>query len=404
MKMPLFLALFFFILISSCTSQDKSNSIVNLEDKNFELDTSFFSEDNNIARNAIVVEDGYLIAGQKFTTTDSIQYCSALLKLSLDGKLLKQEFLGNSNSSNHSKIGSIFQIKGDRIIQLGIKQNQLWLREIDSDLNLIKDTLFSINTNPYHRLAVGLKENNFVVVHNQNRTYDLFNISYIDYDLNYSEHIQINNKNSPLNYLNYRVNDAIYDPETGKFFILGEGCSKKTCEDYEYSIIVFNTNSKLIEKTIPLETGKKKLFSRIKIYKGLLYLLGTSNKKLQNVSISGRKISTDHDILVESYTKKGEKVSEFTHNEYLADYPSDMILIKDKILLVGQIFDHQNTQFLSMYLTFDLEGMLLEKRIFGYNNHAGNKLEKVLKISNDKVLLLGKQKGWKVIVDKIKHE
>lgn len=75
-----------------------------------------------------------------------------------------------------------------------------------------------------------------------------------------------------------------------------------------------------------------------------------------------------------NFTLKKEKKSEFTPNEYLVDYPSDMILIKDQILLVGQIFDYQNTQFSSMYLMFDLEGMLLEKRIFGYNNHAGDKL------------------------------
>jgi len=121
------------------------------------------------------------------------------------------------------------------------------LREIDKNLNLIRDTLFSINTDYYNRLAVGLKENNFVVVHNKNRTNNLFNISYIDYDLKYSEHFQINSKNSNLNYVNFRVNDAKYDPETGKLFILGEGCSKNSCEDYKFSIIVFDTNSKLVE-------------------------------------------------------------------------------------------------------------------------------------------------------------
>jgi len=131
--------------------------------------------------------------------------------------------------------------------------------------------------------------------------------------------------------------------------------------------------------------------------------LGTHNKELENVSISGRKISYDSDILVQSYTKEGEKISEFTHDEYLSDYPYDMTLIKDKLLLVGQMFDHQNAQPLSTCLTFDLEGTLLEKRIFGYNDNVENKLERVLKISNDKVLLLGKQNGWRVMVHKIQH-
>jgi len=111
MTIPLFLTLFFSILITSCVSQGKTDSIANLENKNFELDTTFFLDDNNFAKDAIVVEDGYIIVGQKFTPTDSIQHWSALVKLSLDGKLLKKEFLGGYNSSNKSKIESIFQIK-----------------------------------------------------------------------------------------------------------------------------------------------------------------------------------------------------------------------------------------------------------------------------------------------------
>jgi hypothetical protein len=180
------ITLSFSILMNSCSPKNtsvkevKNASVEDLKDSVTDFDVSFFPTDNNFVKEAIVVKDGYIIAGQNFLRTDSIYHRSALVKVSLNGELMKKEYLGETESMNNKYMETVFKVKDDRIIQIGTKNNKLWIREIDHDLSLIKDVSFSADMSTMPQPQVGAKIDNFMVLYNSfyNR-HNLFNVSYI---------------------------------------------------------------------------------------------------------------------------------------------------------------------------------------------------------------------------------
>ena len=133
------ISLFFILLYNTALSQ-------NIDKNDFQLNVNFFEKDNNIPKYAIELNDCFIVAGQAFNKDNDLIYNSAIIKLSKDGKLIKKVFLGSEDISNRKSMKSVFLIK-NRIVQFGTfrKKNRshLWLREIDSDLNVIKEKEFN---------------------------------------------------------------------------------------------------------------------------------------------------------------------------------------------------------------------------------------------------------------------
>ena len=129
------ISLFFILLYNTALSQ-------NIDKNDFQLNVNFFEKDNNIPKYAIELNDCFIVAGQAFNKDNDLIYNSAIIKLSKDGKLIKKVFLGSEDISNRKSMKSVFLIN-NRIVQFGTfrKKNRshLWLREIDSDLNVIKE-------------------------------------------------------------------------------------------------------------------------------------------------------------------------------------------------------------------------------------------------------------------------
>lgn len=104
-------------------------------------ETDLYPDSNNIPRSVISLPsgDGYLVLGQKFTEIDSIQHASALVKLSQDGKPLKEAFFGE----DRARLVNISSDGKNRIVLAGVNDGKLWIRRVDEDLNVISDTVFS---------------------------------------------------------------------------------------------------------------------------------------------------------------------------------------------------------------------------------------------------------------------
>lgn len=100
-----------------------------------------YADSNNIPRSVISLPsgDGYLVLGQKFTEIDSVQHASALVKLSRDGKLLKETFFGR----DRARLVNISSDGKNRIVLAGVDDDKLWIRRVDEDLNVVSDTVFS---------------------------------------------------------------------------------------------------------------------------------------------------------------------------------------------------------------------------------------------------------------------
>lgn len=390
----------------------KNASVEDLKDSVTDFDVSFFPTDNNFVKEAIVVKDGYIIAGQNFLRTDSIYHRSALVKVSLNGELMKKEYLGETESMNNKYMETVFKVKDDRIIQIGTKNNKLWIREIDHDLSLIKDVSFSADMSTMPQPQVGAKIDNFMVLYNSfyNR-HNLFNVSYINYDdFNDALHTSITREDENVqHYLDYMMYDAVYDSKTQNFFIIGTGCLKKDekglCDVQEKSIIIYNTNSKSVEKVIPFQTfishrknksSINKILMTIDVYKGRIYTAGLLIDLKNNATFETYSQRKSFDLLVQSYTIAGEKVGEFRHTIAKKSGRVMDLLVNDDNIHIGGEVSH-TLAYSSAYFRFDLQGTLLEQRTFRDPKSMESRITKLLITPDEKLLLLGKGKGWRIL-------
>lgn len=75
------------------------------------------------------------------------------------------------------------------------------------------------------------------------------------------------------------------------------------------------------------------------------------------------------------------------------------IILNDKIYIGGYQYNNKIIKEESLFLTFDLEGKLLEKLLFSdEKKHSENRITKIIPLENDTFLLLGKGNGWRIIV------
>lgn len=394
------LILLFLIVLSSCHSQDKKD-IQNEKTTGFILDSVYFfhQKNNDFPKNAIAINNGYIITGQKHLKTDSVNHKSALIKISPDGTLLKQRFYGNSHTSGYATNETIFKTNNGKILQFGEKEKKLWLREIDSNLNTIKDTVLGIGVNALYQPRVAIKDNEFIVISNKSyKSESLFNLSYISNDLKQIEHEAVKSiKNT--SYIDYIVKDIAYDSTKDNLYILGGGCLEKNekgfCKNFEWSILVYN--AKRFKKKITLTKGTE--FKTIEIYNNTIYVAGRLSKKLEKpIKHGGYEITKDIDYFVASYNQEGKKLLDFSYNENESDYIKDMLVSNNKIYLVGEMFNRENSKFLATYFSFDLKGKLIERRIFSYKHYLENRITRIIKLNN-KILILGKSGSWRIMIN-----
>ena len=107
------------LLSLACNAQPAKNNGVNKGENGFLLDVSFYKENNNIPKSAVILPDGFIVSGQKFTTQNSITQPSALVKVSPTGKIIKQEFIGNNGGFERmARLEYLLQIGKNRIVQI----------------------------------------------------------------------------------------------------------------------------------------------------------------------------------------------------------------------------------------------------------------------------------------------
>lgn len=395
---------FAFLILSSCKSQEPNTLVPNLEDTNFQYDSVFLIRPGygHFATNAVVVDDGYIITGQNITDTGTIVHRSSLLKLSFDGDLLIQKNYGNNTGFEYARNETLFKIDGSRIIQVGEKKEQLWVREIDNNLNVLRDTVFPADIRVLYDPQLGQVNDKLVIVSDKGySSNNLFNIYFISKNLDDLEFHPITG--TDLNYLSYTMHDAEFSRD-GEIYVLGEGCleedSEGICQKTEWSVIIFDANNKSIVKKNIIEKGG--WFNAIKVYKNKIYVGGSFATKLETPVKYGRfknySTSKNIDSYVAIYNRNGNLLSEFTHDENLSDFLSDIIVYDNNIQLVGWTNDMNKSRSLSTYFSFGLDGKLLERRIFGDGTYDDNQMNRIVRTPDNKVLLLGQGRAWRIII------
>lgn len=122
----------------------------------------WFTTSNNRLKGAVTIDSQgtMVIVGQKFTTTDSMEYPSMIAKVSPEGELLISKPIGNSimeiskykrrerfYERNEERLTQILKTNDSRLLLFGYKtfenhEDRLWIIEIDKDLNVLKDTVY----------------------------------------------------------------------------------------------------------------------------------------------------------------------------------------------------------------------------------------------------------------------
>lgn len=413
--MKYFLIVFLVLSLTNCDVPQRQLSSSQTQNKDFALDTTYFETNgNNIAKNAIQIEDGYIITGQKFTYTDSVTSRCALLKISPKGKILKHSFYGNNRRSNYSKSETIYRINNGKIIQVGEKKDQMWIREIDEDLNVLKDTVFPIGINALFQPNIVIKEKEFVVISNNSSTSEgLIDVSFVSNNLKNLEYVPIQRDPIKFNYENYNVVDMVHNPSTDILYILGGGCLTKdvngNCENYDNSLIVYNLHSKKIEHVFHFE-NKEELKS-IRLHKNYLYVAGhiAKGKKIpieDNEETRYHYQLMSYDYYVAKFNLQGKRLNEFNvENEKMTSRLLDMEVFDNTFLTVGFTSSFNPAQNFGSYLSIDFKGKTIKKNDSYAHNTRDNMFVNIIKLSESKVMILGQGGGaWRVIIDDIKHK
>jgi len=374
-----------------------------LSDKDFKLDVSFYPLNNNFAKSGIKIKDGYIISGQNFFKKDTITNNSAVIKLSNEGVKLKELFSGNDVSyRNPSTNKIIYGIDNNRLIQIGEKnKKKLWLRVLNTDLEILKDTVYkSIPIDVLSEPYFFEEKNGFYIVSNSSYYRDLeINITYFDKKTLKGKNDVIKFIEEPFNFFKLGGFTATHDVENNLMYILLNGCperEKNLCKEYKLYLIEYDLFNKKINNFKIIEEPNFN-DARIIFHKNDLYLIGIKRlkEKLEN---NQTKNITKFNVKV--YSTGFDKKREFEYgDDTFNQYMNHAIILNDKIYIGGYQYNNKIIKEESLFLTFDLEGKLLEKLLFSdEKKHSENRITKIVPLENDTFLLLGKGNGWRIIV------
>lgn len=371
------------LLISSCEGQEE-----------IKFDLSLYPGGSNFVKNGVEVDNGFIVIGQKFTYTDSITNRSAIVKIDAEGKVQKEIFLGREKYPS-SKLESIFSTSDNRLFLLGEDYNKLWVREIDQELEVIRDTIFNANVDCLFDPILFPFKDQFVIIANTTRSSDLFSVVFTDKNLENPEYVHINSKNSFLKYLYYSIRDICYDEKSGKAYILGAGCLEKDheglCKKNEYSILVYDPVSKRVQDKIIINDGIG--FESIVVYDDQILVAGIVVSEQENIK--------NADNFIQILNIEGNKKNVFKIDDHNCNRLKSVTIIENEIIIVGHVFDEAVKKFYPAFVRTNLEGEVLESHIetIQFNNEDGWGMphwEKAISTNNGEILLVGQGDGWRV--------
>lgn len=379
-----------------------SQTELNISEDNFLLNANCFDKDNStVAKYAIELNDCYIVAGQAFNKNKDIINNSAIIKLSKEGELIKTVFLGSEDVLNRMSMKTVYLIN-DRIIQLGTKRKKnrsyLWLREIDSDLNVI-------NEKEFEEFTVADGSDPIVLSDNKKRIYIItktddsesikngINLSQLstNFELVKSQYISLIEPHLNVQHVAATLNGK-------RIFITAFVCVEKTnniCNREKTILFDLNLKSNSIKrvKIIPKESfiGKKLLINKNK-----LFLIGSQS--VFNKSINKYEKYTSVDIFDLKFNKIGEFTSK-TDEIGLHEIAIDAIILNDTLKIVGENYKMKTIPSNSFYLSFDLKGNLIENKTFRFSSkNLNNTFRKIIPLSNNSYMILGMGDGWRILI------
>ncbi|MRX68488.1 hypothetical protein SAMN06265349_101496 [Flavobacterium resistens] len=165
MKQTFYLASFLICIaqffLSSCFNNSKEKIISQNKTEQLIWSQKWFPDNAARLKGAVIIDDkGTLIAvGQNFTTTDSIDHPTTIAKISSDGIMLQNKPIGKTGlykgkykknrpyNDYEDRLIEILKTNDQRILLFGYKTfpgftKKLWMLEIDSNLNILKDTVY----------------------------------------------------------------------------------------------------------------------------------------------------------------------------------------------------------------------------------------------------------------------
>ena len=377
------------------------------QDKDLKLNTNYFPTNNNVARAAVEVNDGYIIAGQNFEQEDNVQFNSAIIKIDKNGNLLKKTFLGNSKEfDTEFSMKSVYGINSKRLIQLGTKKidkrSYLWLREVSENLDVLQDKVYeSISAAVTQEPAVFPVEKGFYVVSESGFSRDLeLNLTFISDDLQKTDNHIISFIEPPFDFFGkFDFSAALVG---NKFYIITNAVDERHAPDeaakYRTYILEYDLASRKITKHAKI--SESDFFSRkMIIHNNLIYVVGVKDTGELLPNKLGRR-----NTVVKVLNMNFEKIKEFNYmpaadKGKFTEHLYDAAIVEDNLHIVGEIYKSGTSSNESIYLKFDLNGKLLEDRFLKYGSaYSENRLMKIVPLKNNELMLLGKGDGWRVLI------
>lgn len=331
-----------------------------------------YPESNNIPSSAIFFKNNFYIVGQRFTKRDSIKHTQAIIKISEDGKVLKEKIFG----LDERRMKNIYLSPNNKIYLVGVYDEKLWIREVDKNLDVVREKIFE-NTSCYDLYPPKLffYKNEFIVVNNSRK----HKIEIIRLNDDFTE---IRRKSISHPFRSSQVSslitfqDAIITPNQ-KIVIVGNGHPfkphHKDEEEFAYDAFFLQVN---------LESEEIDWFSSIGEGKG--YYVATSLVYFKNnIYVTGmnRELNGYFDIALYKLSEEGKLLIHKNIKSKIGGWGNDIIVDNGMLNIVGFIgLD-------AVMIRLDEKAQIKDKKIFKTN--SDDAFDMVLKLPSNQILILG---------------
>ncbi|OJJ15674.1 hypothetical protein BKI52_37965 [marine bacterium AO1-C] len=331
-----------------------------------------YPKDNNIPSSAIFFENDFYIVGQRFTKKGAVQHTQALVRVSENGKVLKEKMFGLS----HRRMRNIYLSPDNKIYLVGVYDGRLWIQEINKDLDVIKEKIFK---NTYCKDLYSPKllfyKNEFIIVSNSQE----YKIEIIRLNNDFTEkqrksikHPFRSNRVSSL----FSFQDAIITPNQ-KIIIVGNGHPfkppRKGEKKYTYDAFFLQ---------VDIESEKTDWFSSIG--DGKEYYVATSLVYLKNhfyVTGMNRKLEGKFGIALYKLSEEGKILAHKRIESKANGWGNDIIVDNGMLNVAGFIGTN------AVMIRYNEKGQVTNKRIFETNSRDEFKM--ILKLPSNQILILG---------------
>ncbi|MBT1701491.1 hypothetical protein KK083_31655 [Fulvivirgaceae bacterium PWU4] len=386
--------IFFVLLLSAAGCQ--------VEQASDTWETDLYPDSNNIPRSVISLPsgDGYLVLGQKFTEIDSIQHASALVKLSQDGKVLKETFFGG----DRARLVNISSDGTNRIVLAGVDDGKLWIRRVDEDLNVVSDTVFSeLEAQDLYYPKVLFDGNDLIVL--LNAPLRLIRMT-DDYRVVWNKMIRNEFCNDGTSGSYIMFHDAFLDGK-GNIVVTGEGHPFQEHDEENYNYDAFFAQLDVV-------TGKQKWFRAYGNGEGYVVsrAIVAMNDKYYATGMARNNDGgpTDYfDVYVYCLANNGELLWAKSFGGSDTEWGNDLEVFEDRLKIVGYtrssdgVMSGNNGNADFYVASMNAAGEDLEVKVFG--SIQNDELNTIENIGGGHALLLGNSNlktseygnAWKII-------